>query len=222
MGELDLLIQQALDNTGGTLTGRQGVFIETQSLINRTGKVIASMGNVTLNSQSLAGEEGVILSANTLNIQGGNLSLNQAITQADQILMTVNTLDHQGGKLLQTGDNAGEITLQGQLNNQAGEIGSNGDFTIKADALNNLEGQILTANVDHLFLDLKNVLEITANQLDIEACAKFAELFKTFNQHLEAAKVQGLNWQQAVYFIKENDSEYEATLDVDEQPSLAL
>ncbi len=57
---------------------------------------------------------------------------------------------------------------------------------------------------------------------DIEACAKFAELFKTFNQHLEAAKVQGLNWQQAVYSIKENDGEHEATLDVDEQTYLSL
>ncbi|MGO2303321.1 MAG: two-partner secretion domain-containing protein [Providencia sp.] len=179
MGELDLHIQQALDNTGGTLTGRQGVFIETQSLINRTGKVIANMGNVTLNSQSLEGEKGEILAANTLNIQGGSLSLNQATTQADQILITANILDHQGGKLLQTGDKAGKITLQGQLNNHAGEIGSNGDFTIKADALNNQAGQILTANSGHLSLDLKNALsnqsgvivgdnglEITASQLD--------------------------------------------------------
>lgn len=104
MGELDLQIQRALNNAGGTLTGRQGVFIKTQSLINRAGKVIASLGNVTLNSQSLEGDDGEILAANTLNIQGGSLSLNQATTQADQILMTANTLDHQGGKLLQTGD----------------------------------------------------------------------------------------------------------------------
>lgn len=57
---------------------------------------------------------------------------------------------------------------------------------------------------------------------DIEACAKFAELFNTFNQHLEAAKVQGLNWQQAVYTIKENDGEHDATLDADEQTYLSL
>ena len=57
---------------------------------------------------------------------------------------------------------------------------------------------------------------------DIEACAKFAKLFNTFNQHLEAAKVQGLNWQQAVYSIKENDGEHKATLDVDEQTYLSL
>lgn len=29
---------------------------------------------------------------------------------------------------------------------------------------------------------------------DSAACAKFADLFKTFNQHLEAAKIQGFHW----------------------------
>ncbi|MEI9698436.1 hemagglutinin repeat-containing protein [Moellerella wisconsensis] len=158
MGELDLQIQQALNNAGGTLTGRQGVFIKTQSLINRAGKVIASLGNVTLNSQSLEGDDGEILAANTLNIQGGSLSLNQATTQADQILMTANTLDHQGGKLLQTGDKAGEITLQGKLNNQAGEIGNNGSFSLKANSLDNRDGQVITAKNGHLKVDLTHEL----------------------------------------------------------------
>lgn len=158
MGKLDLLIQQTLDNTGGTLTGRQGVFVETQSLINRTGKVIASMGDVTFNGQSLEGDEGEILAANSLNIVGGTLSLNQAVTQADHILITGNTLDHQGGKLLQTGDKAGKITLQGKLNNQAGEIGSNGDFSLTANSLDNRDGQVITANKGHLKVDLTHEL----------------------------------------------------------------
>ena len=179
MGALNLKIQQVLDNTGGTLTGRQGVFADTQSLINRTGKVIASMGDITLNSQSLDGDKGELLAANTLNIQGETLSLNQGITQADQVLITASTLEHQNGKLLQTGDKAGKITLQGRLNNQSGEIGSNGDFTITTDSLDNQDGQILTANKGHLSLDVKNELvnkngalvgenglKITANELD--------------------------------------------------------
>ncbi|WP_272539035.1 hemagglutinin repeat-containing protein, partial [Providencia sp. PROV197] len=158
MGALNLQIQQVLDNTSGTLTGRQGVFADTQLLINRTGKVIASMGNVTLNSQSLDGDKGELLAANTLNIQGETLSLNQGVTQADQVFLTANTLEHQNGKLLQTGDKAGKITLQGRLNNQAGEIGSNGHFTITADSLDNQDGQILTANNGHLSIDVKNEL----------------------------------------------------------------
>ncbi|HAF2131486.1 TPA: hypothetical protein G9F27_005871, partial [Salmonella enterica] len=156
MGKLDLQIQQALDNTGGTLTGRQGILVDTPSLINRTGKVIASLGDVILNSQSLDGDEGEILAKGTLNIQGETLSLNQAVTQGERILMTANTLEHQNGKLLQTGTDAGEINLQGQLNNLAGEMGSHGDFTLKASALNNNDGQIITANKGHLSVALQD------------------------------------------------------------------
>ncbi|WP_313508011.1 type I restriction endonuclease subunit R, EcoR124 family [Kosakonia sacchari] len=57
---------------------------------------------------------------------------------------------------------------------------------------------------------------------DIEACAQFAKLFNTFSQHQEAAKVQGLHWEQSVYSFTENDVEHEVTLDIDEQTYLSL
>lgn len=57
---------------------------------------------------------------------------------------------------------------------------------------------------------------------DIEACAQFAKLFNTFSQHLEAAKVQGLHWDQSIYSFTENDIEHEVTLDIDEQTYLSL
>ncbi|CAI2507456.1 Type-1 restriction enzyme R protein [Serratia liquefaciens] len=57
---------------------------------------------------------------------------------------------------------------------------------------------------------------------DIEACAQFAKLFNTFSQHLEAAKVQGLHWEQSVYSFTENDIKHEVTLDIDEQTYLSL
>lgn len=57
---------------------------------------------------------------------------------------------------------------------------------------------------------------------DIEACAQFAKLFNTFSQHLEAAKVQGLHWEQSVYSFTENDVEHEITLTIDEQTYLSL
>lgn len=57
---------------------------------------------------------------------------------------------------------------------------------------------------------------------DIEACAQFAKLFNTFSQHLEAAKVQGLHWEQLVYSFTENDDQHTVTLAVDEQTYLSL
>lgn len=69
---------------------------------------------------------------------------------------------------------------------------------------------------------------------DAEACAKFAKLFNTFNQHLEAAKVQGFQWSELSYRIDEQSAEYDVeqlagqpvdytiTLTTDEQTYLSL
>ncbi|MBN3263386.1 type I restriction endonuclease subunit R, EcoR124 family [Pectobacterium brasiliense] len=57
---------------------------------------------------------------------------------------------------------------------------------------------------------------------DIEACAQFAKLFNTFSQHFEAAKVQGLHWEQSVYSFTENNVEHEVMLAIDEQTYLSL
>ncbi|MGR3979420.1 type I restriction endonuclease subunit R, EcoR124 family [Pseudoalteromonas sp. 1181_04] len=56
---------------------------------------------------------------------------------------------------------------------------------------------------------------------DLEACAKFADLFKIFNQHLEAAKVQGLLWEELTHTFGDNN-EREVTLAIDEQTYLSL
>jgi len=57
---------------------------------------------------------------------------------------------------------------------------------------------------------------------DDAACAKFADLFKTFNQHLEAAKVQGLHWNELTYSLGEDDDKHELTLEINEQTYLSL
>ncbi|EQA5355588.1 type I restriction endonuclease subunit R [Serratia marcescens] len=57
---------------------------------------------------------------------------------------------------------------------------------------------------------------------DIDICAQFAKLFNTFSHHLEAAKVQGLHWEQSVYSFTENDVEHEVILSIDEQTYLSL
>lgn len=72
---------------------------------------------------------------------------------------------------------------------------------------------------------------------DDQACAKFADLFKTFNKHLEAAKVQGFHWDEFSYSIAEQSADYtseqaellaeeatshEVRLDLEEQTFLNL
>jgi hypothetical protein len=50
--------------------------------------------------------------------------------------------------------------------------------------------------------------------LNAAACAKFAKLFRAFNQHLEAAKVQGFHWGKLTYKSYEDENPYNVTLAV--------
>lgn len=86
---------------------------------------------------------------------------------------------------------------------------------------NNLEAMNdLAADINELFVSagVKNFDKLPE---DGDACAKFADLFKTFNQHLEAAKVQGLHWDKLTHSCGENN-EREITLAIDEQAFLGL
>ena len=85
----------------------------------------------------------------------------------------------------------------------------------------NLEAMnALAADIAELFTNagVQNFEKIPE---DSAACAKFATLFKEFNQHLEAAKVQGLHWDNLTHTCGENN-EREVTLEVDEQTYLSL
>ena len=59
---------------------------------------------------------------------------------------------------------------------------------------------------------------------DTSAKAKFASLFREFNEYLEAAKVQGFQWNKETYqfVLNESDETYEVTMDFDENLFLVL
>ncbi|WP_151812973.1 type I restriction endonuclease subunit R [Acinetobacter junii] len=58
---------------------------------------------------------------------------------------------------------------------------------------------------------------------DKEACGQFAKLFKQLNEHLEAAKIQGFNWNILTYYFDDNDaSKLPVQVAIDEQTYLIL
>ncbi|MEI8704680.1 type I restriction endonuclease subunit R, EcoR124 family [Pseudoalteromonas sp. B62] len=78
----------------------------------------------------------------------------------------------------------------------------------------------LSANIAELF-ESTGIENFEKLPEDTAACAKFAKLFKTFNQHLESAKVQGLRWDKLIYPCGENN-EREVTLALNEQTYISL
>lgn len=58
---------------------------------------------------------------------------------------------------------------------------------------------------------------------DKESCGQFAKLFKQLNEYLEAAQIQGFNWNQLSYQFKDEDeNEYSLQVEIDEQTYLIL
>ncbi|WP_180041969.1 type I restriction endonuclease subunit R [Acinetobacter sp. YH16039] len=58
---------------------------------------------------------------------------------------------------------------------------------------------------------------------DKESCGQFAKLFKQLNEYLEAAQIQGFNWNQLSYQFKDEDeNEYSLQVDINEQTYLIL
>tara|TARA_R110000764_G_scaffold190872_1_gene276140 strand:+ start:9400 stop:12567 length:3168 start_codon:yes stop_codon:yes gene_type:complete len=76
-------------------------------------------------------------------------------------------------------------------------------------------------NITELFASA-NVSNFERLPDDTAECAQFASLFKEFNQHLEAAKVQGLNWNELTYSFGENDEKHDVVLAINEQTYLGL
>lgn len=79
------------------------------------------------------------------------------------------------------------------------------------------------ADIAYLFKSA-NVPDFERLPDDTAACAKFASLFRDFNEYLEAAKVQGFQWDKQSYRFKEEGTgkTTEISLDFDENVFLIL
>lgn len=77
------------------------------------------------------------------------------------------------------------------------------------------------ADITELFTNA-GVLNFEKLPDDVTACAKFAELFKGFNQHLEAAKIQGFRWDELTSSFDEGEDQHQVALAMDEQTYLGL
>lgn len=84
-------------------------------------------------------------------------------------------------------------------------------------------------NMNELFTDIKelyknaDIKDFSKLPKDRTVVAKFALLFREFNEHLEAAKIQGFKWSNPSYkFIDDENCKSEITVDFDETTYLVL
>lgn len=138
------LTTAVLDNQGGTLQADSGELKATASnrLDNRSGKVLAGDGKLTLAAGELSNQQG------RLNAQGGALTATvdslgngQGRIQGDSVELTSTTrLDNGQGQIVAT---QGDLSIKrGEVINDGGQLLAKQAVTVDADSLRNQGGTV--------------------------------------------------------------------------------
>ncbi|MFW1736999.1 hemagglutinin repeat-containing protein [Acinetobacter sp. ULE_I046] len=160
--QLDLNFSQSLNNQSGEIRSNAAqVNLNTTSLNNTAGQLIhAGTGQLDIQVDQLQGNQGKILSNGQLQLQAGILDLSQGVTSAEHIILKANQLNHQQGQLIQRGKQSPlTLAIQQQLNNQLGFIQSQTILNMDTGALNNQGGTLSTAQGQDLNLKVKALLD---------------------------------------------------------------
>jgi len=94
-------------------------------------------------------------------------------------------------------------TMEKNINNAVALYSGNKPLGLFVEHLDyNLEkmNQIF-ADISHLFI-VDGISDFSRLPDDVDECGKFAKLFSSLNDYLEAAKIQGFTWKQQIYPFK--------------------
>ncbi|QPF73473.1 filamentous hemagglutinin N-terminal domain-containing protein [Roseateles sp. DAIF2] len=143
-GSLDAKVAGRLDNVGGQIAAAgRALNLQAGELDNGQGRIVHA-GSEQLHivtTGALTGRQGQILGSGELRLEvGGAADLSQAQTQGKQVLLTADSLRHQGGQLLATAD--ARLQLRAGLDNQAGLLQAGGELRVQAGSLDNQDGQL--------------------------------------------------------------------------------
>ncbi len=149
---MSLLLPGELTNNGGRIASNASTLRLGATTLDNTGGRIehAGTGSLEIRSQNLAGSGGQILSNGLLDLRSTNLVLDAATTRAAQLAISADTFSHRDGRLVQTGTGAGQLSITGLLDNQRGQIASNGALNLTAGSIDNRGGDILISGTQNL------------------------------------------------------------------------
>ncbi|WP_456050107.1 hypothetical protein [Acinetobacter rathckeae] len=137
-------LSQINNEQGQIKTNATDLSVQSTQLNNQSGVIVhAGKGQLEINSRTLDGARGNIASEGHLSVQGQNIDLNHAKTQALGIDITADTLNHDSGELLQTDQSQQlKIAVAQGLNNQSGRLVGLGDVSVNSHDLNNQQGTL--------------------------------------------------------------------------------
>lgn len=167
-----------INNQAGFIGSNATDFTIIADNINNQEGVIQHSGSglfdITANQQ-LQGQKGQLVTANTMALQGQNIDLSNAITQAGAITVVAGNLNNQNGQILLTDKSKDSLlTVQQQLNNIGGRIVSqNQQLTIDGGNINTTTGEIFAEDkLTVLAENLNNTQGVLAARSDTSLTVK--------------------------------------------------
>ncbi|MGK3142617.1 hemagglutinin repeat-containing protein, partial [Pantoea sp. C2G6] len=165
--DLSLTLPGSLNNRGGHIVSNSGnLNLNADTLDNQSGEIShAGSGTLAIDARSLAGSSGRLLSSGQLRLRGGEFSLDQGTTSAQQIDADVDTLSNQQGQLVQNGSDGMRLHTRGALNNQGGQLAANGNIDLRAAALDNRSGAVIAAQQGSLTAQVSGAVDNRQGEL---------------------------------------------------------
>ncbi|WP_428554872.1 hemagglutinin repeat-containing protein [Pseudomonas edaphica] len=127
----------SLDNSGGTVSGQQGLTLTHSGDLNNTGGLLTSQGSITATTAGLNNTAGKVSSAGAiaLTATGAMTNHNGAVTTDQGLILNSASLGNSGGTLSAKG--AVGVTTGAFDNTQAGRLISNDTLTLTAGQVSN-------------------------------------------------------------------------------------
>ncbi|AYU97689.1 filamentous hemagglutinin N-terminal domain-containing protein (plasmid) [Enterobacter cloacae] len=162
LGQQDLTLSHvsSINNRAGTIASNsKNLTLNTANLNNQQGTLVhAGDGALIIQATQMNGDKGAVLSNGSLALSGTQLQLDNTTTQAGNITLNAGSLSHRGGQMTQTGSGTLNLNVTDLLDNQEGEIFSNGALSLTAGTLNNQQGQLIAADKHDVTLTLDGAL----------------------------------------------------------------
>ncbi|SHH62989.1 hemagglutinin repeat-containing protein [Massilia sp. CF038] len=142
-GNTAIATNGAIDNTAGRIAvNSSNLTLQAASLVNSDGRIEhAGSGTLAIDSATLTGQRGQIISNGNLAITANSIDHRDALTGAQHISITAASLDNRNGQLSQLGLGQASINVN-SIDNRTGTIESNGGATIAASTIDNRGGRI--------------------------------------------------------------------------------
>ncbi|UAN24660.1 hemagglutinin repeat-containing protein (plasmid) [Enterobacter sp. JBIWA003] len=158
--DLTLSHVSSINNRAGTIASNsKNLTLNTANLNNQQGTLVhAGDGALIIQATQMNGDKGAVLSNGSLALSGTQLQLDNTTTQAGNITLNAGSLSHRGGQMTQTGSGTLNLNVTDLLDNQEGEIFSNGALSLTAGTLNNQQGQLIAADKHDVTLTLDGAL----------------------------------------------------------------